>query len=163
IFETIFAGGDEASVGEHEVCGNKVIDRESAFSSQVTHAAAQSQAAHTGRRNDSGWDRHAKSMCGMIDIGPGTTSSNPYGDPLRMHVCITNRRQIHDNTSVATAKSSRVVSSAADRQPDLVFAGEIHRSDDVRYIGASHDPTRPPIDHCVIDLTGFFIRCVAWS
>src|SRR5262249_7586015 len=92
IFVTPFAGGDEASIGQHEVGGHEVIDGESAFSSQVTHAPAQSQAANTCCRNDSCGYREVEGVCGMIDISPGISSSNPHSSRFRIDVGIANER-----------------------------------------------------------------------
>src|SRR5262249_22177483 len=94
---------------------------------------------------------------GVIDVGPGIPSTDSHGSRLGVDVRETNCRQIHYKTPVDDAETCSIVTSAPYGEQDSVIPGKIHARNDVRYVRAAHDPARPAIDHCVVDMARLFI------
>ena len=75
----VFASGDESAVGEYDVGRDQVVYGKSEAPRQVTDAAAERQARHAGRRQESGRRGHPECDRRMVDITPGAAGIGADG------------------------------------------------------------------------------------
>src|ERR1700738_5581095 len=62
------AGGDNATVGEHDLRLQQIVDGEAMLAGEVSGAAAKREAGDTGRRDNAGRHGEPVDMRGVVDI-----------------------------------------------------------------------------------------------
>ena len=132
----------------------------SAFPGEMTDSAAEGQSADASRGNDSARRSKSERMRGMIDIAPNASAADGDGASRGIDARVFDRREIDHQTVIANSQTACVVSAAADRDKQIVFAREIYAADDVCDIRAARDQPRLFVDHRVVDLAGFIVICV---
>ena len=96
----------------------------------------------------------------MIDIAPCASAANRDSARFRIDTRIFYRAQVDDQAIVANPQASRVMSTAADRDKQIVFSPEVHRANDVRHVRTTGNQPRLFVDHSVVDLAGFIVILV---
>src|SRR5450631_1377933 len=74
----IGTGDDGPTIGQDDVSCQKIVNGQSILARQVPHAAAQSQASHASRRDDSRRDREPEGVRCMVNIAPGAAATDAY-------------------------------------------------------------------------------------
>src|SRR6266446_1261164 len=115
----------------------------------MTNASAERQTANAGRRNNSARSSKAEHMGGMIDIAPRASSADCYCPRGRVNPRIFHRREINDQTVIADSQPSRVMSSTANGEKQLVFSSKVYCANYICHIRATHDQTRLFVDHSI--------------
>jgi hypothetical protein len=156
----ILAGRDEGAVGEHDVGGEQVVDRQPEPAGQVADAAAESQPGHSGRGQESGWGGHAERHGGVVDVTPGASGVGADGAAVRADRGAAQHRQVDDQGVVPDTQAGRVVAAAPDGDRDGAGAGKSHAGDDVRGVADAGDGLRMLIDHGVVDGAGLVVARV---
>src|SRR5438477_6752653 len=97
----------------------------------------------------------------VIDITPCAPAANGYSARRRIDPRIFYRAQIDDQPIVTNSQTSRVMSTAADRDKQIVLSRKVYGVNDVSYIGTTGDESRLFVDHGVVYLPGFIVIFVA--
>jgi hypothetical protein len=77
-------------------------------------------------------------------------------------VSVFDEAEIDDQAIVADSQAASVVSSASNRNMQIMLAAEIDCRDHVRHVSALGDQTRLSDNHGVIDFARFLVTCVGW-
>src|SRR5438270_13538686 len=100
-------------------------------------------------------------MGGMIDIAPRASSADCYRPRDRVHARVFHRREINNEAVIADSQPSRIMSSTANGEKQVLFSRKLYRADYIRHIRAACDQTRLFVDHSIIHFTGIIITIVA--
>ncbi len=71
------------------------------------------------------------------------------------------RAEVDDQSIVANAQASRVVSTAADRHKQIVLSCKVHGVNDIGHVRTPGNQPRLFVDHSVIHLASFIVIFVA--
>ena len=153
--------GDRATVGEHDVGGEQVVDRQPVLPRQVSVAAAEGQPPDAGGRDDAAGHAQPVRRGGTVDVGPGGAAADPHGSARRIDVDGAHRAQVRDDAAVTRAEARAAVAAAAHGDGQAVVAGEGDRRGDVAGVGTAHDQRGIAIDHAVVHGTGLVVGRVA--
>ena len=63
------------AVGQDHIDRKQIIDAQSAFSGEMTDAAAQGQSADASCRNDSAWRSESERVGGVINVAPDASAA----------------------------------------------------------------------------------------
>ena len=121
------AGHDKGSVGQDDVGRQQIIDGQAVLPRQVSHAAAEGQAADAGGRDDSGRHGEPEGMRGMVNVAPGATAAYAHGPCRRIDVNVLDGGEIDDQAVVANSQTSGVVAAAPNRNPEILLPGRTER------------------------------------
>ena len=153
----VLIGRHEASVGENHVDGQQIVDRQTVFARQVADSTAQSQAAHAGGRNNSARHGQPERVRRVVHIAPHASARHLRRLGGRVHPHAPHARQVDHHAAVATPQARTVVSAAAHRQQDPVFARVVHARHHVCGVGAPDDRRRFLVDHRIVQFSGFIV------
>src|SRR5437763_7067143 len=124
-------------------------------------SSAKRQSTNAGSGNDSTGRRHPERMRCVIDITPCAAAANGYSARRRIDPRIFYRAQIDDQPIVANSQTSRVMSTAADRDKQIILFRKVYGVNDVSHICTTGDEPRLFIYHPVVHLAGFIVIFVA--
>src|SRR4029077_9860942 len=139
-----------------------MIDTQPAFASEMPDSTTKSQSADASGRNDSAWRCEAEYMRCVIDIAPGASAASSDSARGRIDTRIFYRAEVDDQSVVANSQSPRVMTTAADRDEQIVLSSEAHGGNDVRHVRATGNQSRLFVDHPVVHLAGFIVILVTW-
>ncbi len=148
------AGGDLRAVGEDDVRAEQVVDREAVLAGQVADAAAERQSADAGGAQDAERRGHADLGRGGVDLGQGRASSDGDRASGRVDRDRRQRREVDHDAVVDRAEAGGAVAAAADRERDVVGAGEADPGRHVVGAGCAEDDAGRAVDHAVVDRAG---------
>ena len=149
--------GHEATVGQHHVDAQEVVDGEPVGARQVADAAAEGQPADAGGRDEAARGGQAEGVGGVVDVAPACPALDADRACLRIHPDAVHPREVDDQTVVDGAQPRSAVPTAAHRQRQLLLAGEVDRGDDIGHVDAAGDQRRAPVDHAVVDLARLLV------
>ena len=115
------------AVGEHDVGGQQVVDREAEAPGQVADAAAEGQAGHAGGREEAGRGGHAERDRRVVDVAPGAAGVDPDGVLRGVDRGAAQQRQVDDQGVVPDPEAGGVVAAAPDGDLDAVARGRTAR------------------------------------
>ncbi len=149
-----FADGHERAIGQHEIGGEQIVDRQAAIAAEIAESAAQREPTDAGGRDDAAGYRQPERLGGMIDIAPERAAfhQHPPGVGIDMHRV--HAAQVDDDAVIAGAQSGGIVTAAAHADGQIVRAGEGHAQHHIGDIDALHDQGGMLVDHGVVDGTG---------
>ena len=87
----------------------------------------------------------------MVEVPPEGSAFDIGGLRLRVDGDAIHRREIDQQAVVADGVASHIVAAALDRQQELMFAGEVHRTDHVGDAGRLDSQRGTLVDHLVPD------------
>jgi hypothetical protein len=123
------------------------VDREAERSGQVPDAAAQRQAADTGRRDDPERRRQAERGRRVVDFAEQRSAEHLRSGVLRVDDDTPEQREIDHETVVDAPEAGAVVAAAADGDIQARFAAGLHGRDHVSNVCALRDHARTLVDH----------------
>ena len=144
-------GLDDRAVGEHHGRGDEVVDREPERPAEVADAAAERQAAHSGRADDPDRDGQPVLVRRLEQILEQDSAAGAGHRRRRIDADVVDLREIDHEPVVDRAQAAAVVAAAAYRNPKTVLDAVAHGCGDVRLVGAVRDRRRPLVDHPVVE------------
>src|SRR5262249_1198821 len=153
-------GGDEATVRQHHIHAEQVVDSQAVGACEIADAAAQGEAADAGGGDEAAGGGQAEGMGGVIDVAPDAAALDAHGAVGGIDADALPAPQVDDQAVLAGAQAGAVVPAAAHGEGELVLAGEVDRGDDVGDVGAAGDERGPAVDHGVVDATGLVVARV---
>src|SRR5436309_13096128 len=93
----------------------------------------------------------------VIDIAPCAAATNGYSARRRIDPRILYWAQIDDQPIVANSQTSRVMSTAADRDKQIILFLKVYGVNDVSHIVTAGDEPRLFIYHSVLHLAVFIV------
>ena len=156
-------GGHEASVCQHHVDFEEVVDGETTLAGEVTDAAAERQAAQTRGRDDAARRRRARTHASHGRHRPGAAppAATADGRDVGIDSDSAHARQVDDEAVVDAAQAAAIVAAAADGDVEALLASEPHRGDHVRDITTLDDHRWAFVDHRVVQRTSVVVAAVA--
>ena len=145
------AGDHELAVGGDDVGRDQAVAGHAVGAPKPALATAERQPGDPGRRHDPTGRGEAEELGLAIEIPPGRPAAGTGGARRRVDPHPAHRRQVDHEPAVAGPEAGHVVPPAANRQRQLMGAGEPDARDDVGHPAARHDQRRTPIDHPVPD------------
>src|SRR5437016_672968 len=124
-------------------------------------SSAQCQSADASRRNNSAWSREPEDMRRMIDIAPGASSAYDCRARRRVNARVFHWREVDDEAVITNSQASRVMSSTADCQKQILVSRKIYRLNYIRDVGTASYQPRPFVDHCIVHFAGVVVTLVA--
>ena len=100
-------------------------------------------------------------MRGMINIAPRASSADCYCPRGRINPRVFHRREINNEAVIADSQPSRVMSSTANGEKQVLFSRKLYRADYIRHIRAACYQPRLFVDHSIVNFTGIIITIVA--
>ena len=130
-------GADPLAAREHDLGLEQVVDRQAALAGQVADAAAEGEAADAGGRDDPARRRQPVLVGRGVDFAPDAAAADPHRAGLRIDLDVLQAREVEDDAVVTGPQAGAVVAAAADREQELVVAGEGDDLGDVVGVGAA--------------------------
>jgi hypothetical protein len=96
----------------------------------------------------------------VIDVAPCASAPNSDRARYWIDTRIFYRVEVDDQSIVANSQASRVMSTAADRDKQIVLSTEVHGANDVRHVRTTGNQPRLFVDHSVVHLAGFIVILV---
>jgi hypothetical protein len=153
-------GVDDASVCQHDLRAEDVVDREPGPACQVADAAAEHQPARAGGRDDAGGRGKAVRVGRPVDVAEQRPAPDRDGARLWIDVDAVERRQVDHEPAVDAREAGAVVAAAADRELEAALAPEAHCCDDVVDVRDACDQRGPLVDHGVVELARLVVAGV---
>jgi hypothetical protein len=97
----------------------------------------------------------------MIDIAPGASSAYGYRARRRVNARVFHRREVDDEAVITNSQASRVMSSTADGQKQILVSRKIYRPNYVRYVGTASYQPRPFVNHSIVHFAGVIVTLIA--
>src|SRR5680860_508036 len=143
-------GRDLATVGEYDIGGEQVVDRQPVPARQVADSAAEGEAAYAGRRDDPTRSGKAERVGGVVDVTPGCPATDTGSAFDRVHGDSPHGRQIDDKAVVDGAKSGNAVPTAAHGEIQPAVDRRGNRRHHVRGVDAVDHGSGPAVVHRVV-------------
>ena len=124
---------------------------------QVAPAAAKRQARDADGRHHAQGRGKAESLCFTVEFSELESRFGAHGPPGGIDADALHGGQVYHDAAVADRLARDAVAAAADRNQNLIFAGEAHALDHVGSARAAGDEGRPAVDHGVGQGTGQII------
>ena len=150
----------DGAVGEHDLGGDEVVDRQAALARQVSQPAAEREAADTGGRDDSRRDRESVLVGRLVDGAERCATLHAHHVRDWVDGDVGHRREVDHDPAVDRAETGAVVATAADSDGEVVCARDLECGDDVHDVVAAGDRRRPLVDHGVVDGAALVITCI---
>ena len=136
---------------EHELGLEEVVDAQPELACQVADAAAEREPPDPGGRDDSARSCQAVLAGGLVDLPPRAPAAHPNGARVGVNLDFFQQREVDHHSAVARAQPGAVVAAAADRDQQVMIAGERDRPRHVSEARAACDQGGPLVDHRVVD------------
>src|SRR4029077_3602104 len=156
----VSARRDKPSIRQHNVGRQKVIDGQTVLSCEMSHPASQSEATHTGCRDNSRWHGEAKWVRRMVHITPHASAANAHRSGCGIDVNVFDTRQVNHQAIITNSQPTGIVASTAYRYQQVILPGEMNGGNDIRNISAHSDEPRFAADHRVIHFACFVVTRV---
>src|SRR5438874_6594464 len=122
---------------------------------------AQCQSADASRRNNSARSGEPEDMRRMIDIAPGAASAHGCRARRRVNARVFDRCEVDDQAVITNSQASRIMSSTADCQKQILVSRKIYRLNYVRDVGTAHYQTRFFVNHSIVHFAGVIVTLIA--
>src|SRR5699024_10220529 len=81
----VFVSGNQATVCQHDISTDKIIDRQAVLSAEIPVAAPESQSPYSRGRDSPADGGKSQFVCCVIHIAPGTARFRAHRFSLRIH------------------------------------------------------------------------------
>ena len=122
---------DEATVGQHDVGLEQIVDGQPQLTGEMADAAAEGDAADPGGGDDAAGGGQPEGMRRVVQFPQLRAPLDTGGAGCRVDADPVHRGEIDDQPVVDRAQPWAVVPTAADGHDDVVVAREVDRGDDV--------------------------------
>jgi hypothetical protein len=147
----LVARPDLASVGRDEVDGEEVVDRQPVLALEPPHAAAEREAGDARVRDDTDRADEPDRLRLTVELAEERAAVHPGRALGGVDAHAVHPRQVDHDPVVAGREAGDAVAAAADRDRELLLAGEADRSGDVGCARGAGDELRVAVDHPVPD------------
>ena len=147
----VLAGAHELAVGQHDLGGEQVVDRQPARARQVPEPTAERDPAHAGRGDDAARRGQPVRVRRAVELAQRAAAADPRRARGGVHVDAVHGGEVDHQPAVAGAQPRAVVAAAANGQRELALAREGDRAAPRPAPGAAHDQLRAPVDQRVVD------------
>ena len=145
------ADAQHLSLGGHQFEGHDIVAGEAVFPCEPADTAAERQACNAGLRDHARRHRQTENVRLAIQFAEQHARLDAGAACCGIDVNALHAGQVDDDAAVAQGAAAHVVTTAAYRDEQSVFAREAHRGDDVRQSRASGDEPRTLVDAGVPD------------
>ena len=149
----VVAGVDEIALRRHQVHAGELVDREPVSTHDPPDAATEGEAGEPGVGHDASRDGEPVLLGRQVDLAEQHPRLGVRGPLLRVHLDLVHRTQVDQHPVVARGQTREAVSTATQRDGQVVLAAEPDRRADVVDTGAPDDDLRTPVDGAVPHLT----------
>ena len=143
-------GGDQASVGQHDLDRLEVVDRKSMLPGQVADPAAQGEAGDADRRRVAERDGQVVLGEGGCDDAGRQSGLGTDDAAVRVDVQLGHRAEVDEQDAVAARMASGAVAAAADGELEAADASVIDGCGDVLRAGGPDHGERTGVDGEVV-------------
>src|SRR5439155_19145557 len=151
----------QRAIRGHEFNREQVVDREAVLSLKAAHAASEREPRDAGVPDDADRTREAVLLRGAVELLEKSAALDSRGPPRWIYFNRPHARQIDDHAAVARREAGDAVAPAADRNDEIVLAGEADRCDDVLDTSAPRDERRMAVGHRVPDDAAGVVLAIA--
>ena len=139
--------------GVDDLRGDKAVARQPVLAAHPPFTTSERKSRDPGVRNDTARRGQPEDLGFAVDIAPQGTALR--SDELRIGIDVdpVHEGEIEQHPSVDARQARDGMSSAADREQQALFAGELDRVDDVGGAGGLHHHGRAIAVHRVVDRT----------
>ena len=155
------AGDQLAPVGGHDLDRDERIDREAVLADEPADAAAEGQPGDADRAGVA--ERRGQAMGGgrLGELDRGQAGLCPGNPRIGVDVQAAHVGEVEDDAAVDGAVAGEAVAAAADRELELVVAGERDGPCNVARVGRADDRERSGVDCGLVHLAGGLVFVVA--
>ena len=135
----------DPAVGEDDLGGEQVVDRQALLADEIPDAAAGRQPADTDGAGVPEADGQAVRGRGVRDLACRQARLGPRDLLARVDLQSLHQREVEDDPSVADAVASAAVAAAADRELEAAFTCQRDDVADLACVGGLDDDRRPAV------------------
>src|SRR5438876_2459450 len=149
------------AVRGHEFYREQVVDREAVLWLEAAHAASEREPRDPGVTDDADRTRESVLVRSAVELLEQRASLHSR-DPLSwIDLDGPHAREIDDNAAVARREAGDALAPAANRNDEIVLAGEADRRDDVHDTSAPRDERGMAVGHRVPDDAAGVVLAIA--
>ena len=151
----------DTAIGQHDVGGEQVVQREPVFANQPPETAAEGQARHAGHRHEAAGRGQTVRLKRVVHLGPVAAALGADRARIGIDGDRSHSREIDHEPFVAHREAGDVVAGAANRDDQALVDCKPDGVRHVARVGAPSDQPWPPIDRRIEDRACSVVPLVA--